>query len=71
MMILGSFHLFFMRFDVFGGSKNTREHRRGGLWHPFLHIGMLLRLFNHFMLNYDDFRQFSLVFHVFRCIWGL
>jgi hypothetical protein len=31
--------------------------------------GMLIRFFDHFMLNYGDFRHLSRVFHAFRALW--
>ncbi len=44
-----------------GSSRDTRGHRRDGLWQPSLTKGMLVRLFDHFMLNCLDFSHFSRV----------
>src|SRR6266496_1508118 len=63
------FQAFFLCLDTLGSSRNTGEHRRGGLVCLALHNGMLFRFFGHFLLIFSLFFVISRVFHAFGCAW--
>src|SRR6266508_3493781 len=56
------FQAFFLCLDTLGSSRNTGEHRRGGLVCLALHNGMLLRFFDHFAFIFRSFSRFYVIF---------
>lgn len=56
------FQAFFLCLDTLGSSRNTGEHRRGGLVCLALHNGMLFRFFGHFLLIFHYFSWFHVFF---------
>src|SRR6266542_2144889 len=56
------FQAFFLCLDTLGSSRNTGEHRRGGLVCLALHNGMLFRFFSHFCLLIFHYVSWFFVF---------